>query len=47
MMIMDVACPYDLFIDNAYQEKIRKYKVVESLLNSKGFNCIVDSVIIR
>ena len=46
VMIMDVACPYDLYIHNAYQEKIRKYKVVQSLLNSKGFNCVVDSVII-
>ena len=46
MMIMDVACTYDLYIDNTYQEKIRKYKVVESLLNSKGFNCVIDSVII-
>ena len=28
MMIMDVACAYDLYIDNAYQEMIRECKVV-------------------
>ena len=32
-MMIDVAYLFDLYIHNAYQEKIRKYKVVQNLLN--------------
>ena len=46
MMIMDVACLYDLYIHNVLSRKDKKIQRVESLLNSKGFNCVVDSVII-
>ena len=46
VMITDLACPYDFYINDSYQKELRKYQVLRSWLCFNRLNCLVDSVII-
>ena len=44
--IIDVACPYDLYIENLYQAKLYKYYCIRDLLQQNGLKCAIDAIII-
>ena len=44
--IIDVACPYDLYIENLYQVKLNKYYCIRDLLQQNGLKCAIDAIII-
>ena len=44
--IIDIACPYDLYIESLYTKKIEKYKCLKQLLSEKGYYCVIDAIII-
>ena len=34
--VIDIACLYDLYIDSAYTDKLKKYQCVKEFLSAKG-----------
>ena len=46
MTIIDIACPYDLYIENTYQDKIEKYLPLKAYLTSNGFGCEIKAIVI-
>ena len=44
--IIDIACPYDLFIESAYQAKLEKYKCIKEFLSNRGIECNINAIII-
>ena len=43
---MDIACPYDLYIENTYQDKIGKYLPLKAYLTSNEFGCEIKATVI-
>ena len=46
MIIIDIVCPYDLYIENTYQDKIEKYVPLKAYLTSNGFGCEIKAIVI-
>ena len=46
MSIIDIACPYDLYIENTYQDEIGKYLSLRAYLTSNGFGCEIKAIVI-
>ena len=44
--IIDIACPYDLYIEATYKTKIEKYQCIKEFLNHQGIDCAVSAIII-
>ena len=44
--IIDVACPYDLCIENLFEAKLNKYYYIRDLLQQNGLKCAIDAIII-
>ena len=44
--IIDVASPYDLYIENFYQAKLNKYYCIRDLFQQNGLKCAIDAIII-
>ena len=45
-MIAEVSCPYDLYANEVYDEKRRKYAALSEEIEQNGFRCSVKPVII-
>ena len=43
---IDVACPYDLYIENLYQAKLNNYYCIRDLLKQSGLKCAIDAIIV-
>ena len=46
ILIIDVACPYDLYIENTYKHKINYYECLKKILTEAGFEANVEAIII-
>ena len=46
ILIIDVACPYDLYIENTYKYKINYYECLKKILTEAGFEVSVEAIII-
>ena len=46
MTILDIACPYDLYISETYELKLEKYKSLQAFIEREMMPCICDAVII-
>ena len=46
MSIIDIACPYDLYIENTCQDKIVKYLPLKAYLTSNGFGCEIKTIVL-
>ena len=46
ILIIDVACPYDLYTENTYKHKINYYKCLKKILTEAGFEANVEAIII-
>ena len=46
MTIIEIACPYDLYIENTYKDKIEKYLPLKAYLTSNGFGCEIKAIMI-
>ena len=46
ILIIDVACPYDLYIENTYKHKINYYECLNKILTEAGFEANVEAIII-
>ena len=44
--IMDIASPYDLFIESASQAQLEKYKCIKEFLSNRGIECNINAIII-
>ena len=44
--IMDIGCPYDLYIEATYKTKIEKYQCIKEYLNHQGIDCVVSAIVI-
>ena len=44
--IIDVAFPYDLFIESAYQAKLENYKCMKEFLSNSRIECNISVIII-
>ena len=44
--IIDIACPYDLYVESIYTKKIEKYECLKQLLSEKGYYCVIDAIVI-
>ena len=46
MIILDIACPYDLYLAELYEMKLNKYRDLQRYITEKFISCKVDAVII-
>ena len=46
ILIIDVACPYDLYIENTYKHKINYYECLKKILTEACFEAKVEAIII-
>ena len=46
MIILDIACPYDLYLAELYEMKLNKYRDLQRYITEKFISCNVDAVII-
>ena len=46
IVILDIACPYDLYLSETYEFKLEKYNNLQQLIAKKIMSCTVDAVII-
>ena len=46
ILIIDVACPYDLYIENTYKHKISYYQCLKKIFTEAGFEANVEAIII-
>ena len=44
--IIDIACPYDLYIESTYQAKLEKYRCIKEFLSNKEIECSINAIII-
>ena len=44
--IIDIACLYDLYIENLYQSKLEKYYCIRDLLKQHDYKCTIEAIII-
>ena len=47
MIILDIACPYDLSPSELYEMKLNKYRNLQRDITEKSISCKVDAVVIR
>ena len=46
IIILDIACPYDLYISETYELKVENYKCLQAFIVREMMPCICDAVII-
>ena len=46
MIILDIACPYDLYLAKIYEMKLNKYRDLRRYITEKFISCKVDAVVI-
>ena len=46
IIILDIACPYDLYISETYELKVENYKCLQAFMVREMMPCICDAVII-
>ena len=46
MFIMDIACPYYLYLAEIYGVKLNKYRDLQRYITDKFMSCKVDAVVI-
>ena len=46
ILIIDVACKYNLYIENTYKHKINYYQCLKKILTETGFEANVEAIII-
>ena len=46
MIILDIACPYDLYLEELYQLKSDKYRELQSYIKEKFMPCKIDAILI-
>ena len=46
LIILDVACPYDLYLAELYEAKINKYRDLQRYLTTNYMECKVDAIIV-
>ena len=44
--IIDIACPYDFYIESTYQAKLEKYRCIKEFLSNKEIECSINAIII-
>ena len=44
MIILDIACPYDLYLAELYEMKLNKYRQLQRYITEKFISCKVDAV---
>ena len=47
LIILDIACPYDLYLAELYEVKISKYRDLQRYLTTSYMECKVDAIIVR
>ena len=45
-MILDIACPYDLYLAELYEAKLNKYRDLQRYLTMNYLECEVDAIIV-
>ena len=46
MIILDIACPYDLYLAELYEMELNKYRDLQRYSTEKFISCTVDAVVI-